>query len=173
MDGLAHMVHECGLVSALPMTGVGIRVGQGRWDADIKFVAGCSGWIFVIDVSLVNVDSATQLRWRGNAGDVEAALREREAEKGALPAARQILDDQGSNTTFVPFVMSSAWGFGPAAQKLFKLVFKAARERGRWIMGSQQHLHSTWATMYASSYWSMRLSTACSVFSYFRIFHVG
>ena len=32
-------------------------------------------------------------------------------------------------------------------------------------MGSQPHLHSTWATMYASSYWAMRLSMACSVTS--------
>jgi hypothetical protein len=32
-------------------------------------------------------------------------------------------------------------------------------------MDTQPHLHSTWATMYASSYWPMRLSTACSVTS--------
>jgi hypothetical protein len=32
-------------------------------------------------------------------------------------------------------------------------------------MGSQPHLHSTWATMYASSYWAMRLSMACLVTS--------
>ena len=32
-------------------------------------------------------------------------------------------------------------------------------------MGSQPHLHSTWATMYAPSYWAMRLSMTCSVTS--------
>jgi len=162
---LAHAVKECGLVAAVPKTEVPIQVGQGWWNADIRFITDGSGRIFVVDVSLVNVDSATQLRRGGDAGDVEAALMEREAEKRALPAARQIIDDQGSNTTFVPFVMSSAGGFGPAARKFLKFLFKVARERGKWNMAGLPHLHSTWATMYASSYWSMRLSMACSVTS--------
>ena len=118
-----------------------------------------------MSMSLVNVDSATQLRRGRDAGDVEAALMEREAEKRALPAARQIIDDQGSNTTFVPFVMSSAGGFGPAARKFLKFLYEVARERGKWNMEGLPHLCSTWATMYASSYWSMRLRMACTVTS--------
>ena len=157
---LAHAVHECGLVSSVPKVEVPV---QGWWNADLRFIADESRRIYVVDVSVVNVDSATQLRRRGDFGDVEAALQQREAEKRALPVAQQIFNEQGSNTTFVPFVMSSAGGFGPAARKFLKFLFRTARARGKWVMDSLSHPNSTWATMYASSYWSMRLSMAVAV----------
>jgi hypothetical protein len=57
---------------------------------------------------------------------VEAALRACGAEKRALPIARQIQND-GSNKVFVPFVMSSAGGFGPGARKFLKFLYKSSR----------------------------------------------
>jgi hypothetical protein len=87
-----------------------------------------SGKVYVIDVSIVNTDSATSQRRRDDFGAVEAALRACEAEKRALPIARQIQND-GSNKVFVPFVMSSAGGFGPDARKFLKFLYKSSRER--------------------------------------------
>jgi hypothetical protein len=78
---------------------------------------------------------------------MEAALRE----KGYFRRPCRFMTNK-INTTFVPFVMSSAGGFGPD-RDFPKFVFKTARERGRWIMDSQPHLHSTWAAIYASSCW--------------------
>jgi hypothetical protein len=65
---------------------------------------------------------------------VEAALRACEAEKRALPIARQIQND-GSNKVFVPFVMSSAGDFGPDARKFLKFLYKFSRERNCWEIG--------------------------------------
>jgi hypothetical protein len=73
-------------------------------------------------------------------------------EKRGLPVARQIISEQGIHTIFVPLVMSSAGGFGPAARNFLKLLYKTARDCGRWEMLVLQHLHSTWPTMYASLY---------------------
>jgi hypothetical protein len=46
-----------------------------------------SGKVYVIEVSIMNTDSATTQRWRGDFGAVEAALRACGAEKRALPVA--------------------------------------------------------------------------------------
>jgi hypothetical protein len=73
------------------------------------FMGDESGKVNVIGVSIVNTDSATTQRRRGDFGAVEAALRACGAEKRALPIARQI-QNGGSNKVFVPFVMSSAGG---------------------------------------------------------------
>ena len=159
---LAVAIRECDLTPVVPRADA---PGGARWNADIRFIAGRSARTYVVDVSIVNVDSTTQLRRRGGVGDVEAALREREEEKRGLPVARQIISEQGSHTIFVPFVMSSAGGFGPAARDFLKLLYKTARDCGRWEMSNLQHLHSTWATMYASSYWDMRLSMAATITS--------
>ena len=121
-----------------------------------------SGGVYVFDVSIVNTDSATTQRRRGDFGAVKAALKTCEAEKRALPIARQIQND-GSNKVFVPFVMSSAGGFGPDARKFLKFLYKSSRERNCWEIGSgQPQIQSTWNTLLASTYWDMRLSTACT-----------
>jgi hypothetical protein len=57
---------------------------------NLKFVVDKTEEIITFDVSVVNTDSATAGRRRGGAGDVEAALVEREAQKCRLPAAREI-----------------------------------------------------------------------------------
>ena len=118
-----------------------------------------------MDVSVVNTDSTTSGRRRGEGGDVGAALRQREAEKRALPAAQRILNEEGSFTSFVPFVMSSSGGFGPAARTFLKTLYKTARAAGRWDMANQRGVIATWNTRQASTYWDMRLSLACTVAS--------
>ena len=64
---LAHAIHQCGLVSALPKTEVQMdRVGCDTWHADIMLVDDASGTSYVIDVAIVNIDSATALQRRGD-----------------------------------------------------------------------------------------------------------
>ena len=121
----------------------------------------------VIGISIVNTDSATEARRGGGAtGSVVEALRRREREKRALPAAREIHDQEGLQTCFVPFVMSSSGGFGPAARAFLKTLYASARRSGHWVMASgQPEVDVTWNTLFASSYWNMRLSMACTVTS--------
>jgi hypothetical protein len=124
-----------------------------------------SGKVYVIDVSIVNTDPATTQRRRGDFGAVGATLRACEAEIRALPVARKIQND-GSNKVFVPFVMSSAGGFGPDARKFLKFLYKSSRERGCWDIGSgQPQIQPTWSTLFASTYWDIALSTACTAMS--------
>ena len=124
------------------------------------------GMTYVIDASIVNIDSNTSQRRGGGAEGAEAALRQCEADKRGLPIGLQIQNELGSNTTFVPFVMSSAGGFGPAARTFLKYLYKTSRERGRWLMASgQPQVQASWNTLYASTYWDMRLSMACTATS--------
>ena len=149
----------------VPHTEVPLDVPGGQWKAGIIFMDDESGKVYVIDVSIVNTDSATSQRRRGDFGAAEAALRAREADKRALPIARQIQND-GSNKVFVPFVMSSAGGFGPEARKFLKFLYKSSRERNCWEIGSgQPHIQSTWNPLFASTYWDMCLSMACTATS--------
>jgi hypothetical protein len=159
VDALAQATWSCGMVSALPKAEVAVVCASGEtWYADLKFVVDKTGEVITFDVSVVNTDSATAGRRRGGAGDVEAALVEREAEKWRLPAAREIRNEEGSNTTFVPFVMSSSGGFGPSARGFLKRLYKVAWEEGKWEMASgQREVFATWNTLYASTSWGMRL----------------
>ena len=62
--------------------------------------------------------------------------------------------------------MSSAGGFGPDARKFLKFLYKPSRERNCWEIGSgQPQIQSTWNTLFASTYWDMRLSMACTATS--------
>ena len=164
---LAHAVHQCGATSTVPLTEVFVmRGGLAPWKADIQFVDENSGLTYVIDVSVVNIDSTTSLRRVGGFGDVEAALLEEERAKRDLPTPRRIIDEEGNSTIFVPFIMSSSGGFGPAARSFLKHLYRTSRERGKWLMGQgQPEVHTTWNTLYASTYWDMRLSVACTSMS--------
>ena len=166
-DVLAHMIHQCGLTSAVPKVEVLVPLGQGAvWAADIKFVVDATGETVTIDVSLVNTDSVSGGRRGGGPESVVAALVQRENEKRALPAARRGDNEQGSNNTFVPFVMSSSGGFGPSALAFLKKLYHSARQSGKWAMAvGQGDVLTTWNTLYASTYWDMRLSMACTVTS--------
>jgi hypothetical protein len=44
--------------------------------------------------------------------------------KRALPAARDIIEEEGPQTCFIPFVMSSSGGFGPAARAFLKNLYR-------------------------------------------------
>ena len=47
------------------------------------------------------------------------------------------------------------------AHAFFKEVYKLARKNGRWAMASgQPGIHTTWSTLYASTYCEMRLGFA-------------
>ena len=72
-----------------------------------------------------------------------------------------LVSEVGINTKFVPFVMSSLGGFGPAARAFLAEAYKVARTENRWLMSRQPAVMSTWNTAFASTYWEMRLSTAC------------
>jgi hypothetical protein len=62
--------------------------------------------------------------------------------------------------------MSSAGGFGPGARKFLKFLYKSSRERDCWEIGSgQPQIQSTWSALFASTYWDMRLSMACTAMS--------
>jgi len=59
--------------------------------------------------------------------------------------------------------MSSAGVLGPDARKFLKFLYKSSRERNCWGVGSgQPQIQSTWSTLFASTYWDMRLSMACT-----------
>ena len=95
----------------------------------------------------------------------KAAHRNGERKKINLPVARQIQND-GSNKVFVPFVMSSAGGFGPAARRFLKFLYESARGRNHWEMSSAQpQVESTWNTLFTSTHWDMRLGMACTAMS--------
>ena len=153
---LAHAVHQCGLTSALPKTEVEMnRDGCRTWHSDIQFLDDSTGRLFVVDVALVNIDAATALQRRGDFGDAEASLVQVEEEKRALPIPARLEQAEGASTVFVPFVMSSAGGFGPAARAFLKTLYATARARGRWLMASgQPALELAWNTVFASTYWT-------------------
>jgi hypothetical protein len=53
----------------------------------------------------------------------------------------------------------------PDARKFLKVLYKSSRERN-WETGSgQPQIQSTWNTLFASTYWDMRLSMACTAMS--------
>jgi hypothetical protein len=58
----------------VPHTEVPLDVPGGQWKVGTIFMGDDSGKVYVIDVSIVNTDSATTQRRRGDFGAVEAAL---------------------------------------------------------------------------------------------------
>jgi len=83
---------------------------------------------------------------------VEAA---QDPPKAKCPAPSQI------GTLFIPIVLTSCGGFGPSAQKYLKHIFSRARENNCSDMGvGQPDIQTTWNSLYASTYWNMRLSVA-------------
>ena len=97
-DTLAHAIHQRWAAAVVPL-----GVPGDLWKAGTMLVDDESGVTYVVDVSIVNKDSATTQRRRGDFGAVEVALRACGAAKRALPIARQIRNG-GRNKVFVPFV---------------------------------------------------------------------
>eukprot|EP00613_Pedinella_sp_CCMP2098_P005349 CAMPEP_0171602768 /NCGR_PEP_ID=MMETSP0990-20121206/5650_1 /TAXON_ID=483369 /ORGANISM="non described non described, Strain CCMP2098" /LENGTH=118 /DNA_ID=CAMNT_0012165049 /DNA_START=291 /DNA_END=644 /DNA_ORIENTATION=+ len=92
---------------------------------------------YVLGVSIVSTDSATTQRTGRDFGAVGASLCRCEADKWVLATARQIQND-GNNKTFIPFVRSSAGGFGPAARSFLKFLYMISRDRSRLEIGTGQ-----------------------------------
>ena len=58
-------------------------------------------------------------------------------------------------------MLTSCGGFGPSAQKYLRHIYGRARESSCHDMGvGQPTIPTTWSTLYASTYWNMRLSVA-------------
>jgi len=161
-SALAHLMYQSGLTAALPPVEVPVSHHGASWNSDIAAVL-TSGELILFDVAVVTADSKTSLdrHLRGDSNDVEAQLVEEEERRRRNPVVEGLMSEVGINTKFVPFVMSSLGGFGPAARAFLEEAYKVARKEDRWLMSRQSSVESTWNTTYASTYWEMRLSTAC------------
>ena len=64
---------------------------------------------------------------------------------------------------FVPFVMSSFGGLGPAAREFLTMAYRTARRSECFTLGvNHRALQTTWNTLTAATYWDARISVACS-----------
>ena len=69
----------------------------------------------------------------------------------------------GNSKKFVPFVMSSFGGLGPAAREFLSMAYATARRSECFILGvNHRALQTTWNTLTAATYWDARISVACS-----------
>jgi len=164
-DVLAHAVHNCGAAGSLPKAEVIMSPDGSRdsWRADIAFIHAVSGLHYFVDVTVVNFDADSYISRCHRPGDVERLLVAEERAKRNQPVVRRILSERGNSKIFVPFVMSSAGGFGPEARKFLKGLYKDARERGAYYLGvSHPVLQTTWNTIFAPNLWDQRLSVACT-----------
>jgi hypothetical protein len=159
---LAHMLLQCGLTAVLPKVEVPVFHQGGAWNSDVAAVMS-SGELVIFDVAVVSADCKTSLErhLRGDSNDVEDQLVAEEEKRRRNPVVEGLVNGVGNNTRFVPFVMSSLGGFGPAARAFLNEVYEVARKENRWLMSRQPLVEHTWNTTYASTYWEMRLSTAC------------
>ena len=159
---LSHLIHQCGMTTVLPKVEVPVFHQGASWNSDVAAVMS-NGELVIFDVAVVVADSKTSLErhLRGDSNDVEAQLVEEEEKRRRNPVVEGLVSEVGINTKFVPFVMSSLGGFGPAARAFLAEAYKVARTENRWLMSRQPAVMSTWNTAFASTYWEMRLSTAC------------
>ena len=119
------------------------------WHADIAFIHAVSGQHYFVDVTVVNFDADSYLARCRRPGDVERLLVAEEQAKRNQPIVRRILNERGNSKIFVPFVMSSAGGFGPEARKFLKGLYRDARELGAYYLGvSHPVLQTTWSTVF-------------------------
>jgi len=164
-DVLAHTVFNCGAAGSLPKAEVIMSPDGSRdsWHADIAFIHAVSGQHYFVDVTVVNFDADSYLARCRRPGDVERLLVAEEQAKRNQPIVRRILNERGNSKVFVPFVMSSAGGFGPEARKFLKGLYRDARELGAYYLGvSHPVLQTTWNTVFAPNLWNQRLSVACT-----------
>ncbi len=69
----------------------------------------------------------------------------------------------GNIKKFVPFVMSSFGGLGPAAREFLTIAYRTACRSECFILGvNHRALQTTWNTLTAATYWDARISVACS-----------
>lgn len=165
-DALFHMVQLCGVTdAAVTESPISLAAGGESLDTDVLYFDPASGKRTILEVSIVTVGSDSSVRGSARRGydAVTKLLVDREKMKCSGTVARRLIDEEGSSTTFIPFVMSSCGGFGPAATSFLKSVYDQAKASNKWVMASgQPGVDTTWMTTYASTYWDMRLSAACA-----------
>ena len=164
-DVLAHAIFNCGAAGSLPKAEVIMAPDGSRdsWHADVAFIHAVSGRHYFVDVTVVNFDADSYMARCRRPGDVERLLVAEEQAKRNQPVVRRILSERGNSKIFVPFVMSSAGGFGPEARKFLKGLYRDAREGGKFYLGvAHPVLQTTWNTIVAPNLWNQRLSVACT-----------
>ena len=138
--------------------------GGGTWNADLTYVDQATGQEYLIDVAIVNVDSDTSVSSWHRLGDTERLLEAEERARRRNRVVQGYINGSGNMKIFVPFVVSSFGGFGPAARDLLTKAYAVARASpGRYFLGANHPtLHTTWNTMTAPTFWDARISVACT-----------
>jgi hypothetical protein len=133
-------------------------------NADVVYFDRDSGRRVILEVSIVTVGSDSALAASARAGleGTTALLRAREEAKRNHGVIRKLLNDSGNQTIFTPIVMSASGAMGPSMIAFLQGAYARAKVADKFEMRHQAGLHCTWNTMVASSYWDMRLSTACA-----------
>jgi len=171
---LAHALHQCGVTASLPAVEGGVSgdgaephgrdVGRDpRWKADLAFFDQHSGVEYLVDVAIVNVDSHTSIERFSGLGSAERLLEAEEEKRRRNPTVVERTSGSGNIKKFVPFVMSSFGGLGPAAREFLTAAYRTARRSECFILGvNNRMLQTTWNTLTAATYWDARISVACS-----------
>ena len=164
-DALAHMVVQCGLTDAAVVETPVAATNGDSTVADVVYFDSASGNRVILEVSVVTVgsDSSLAASARGGLDGVTGLLRAREEAKRGHPTIRRILHDSGNTTIFTPIVMSASGAMGPAMVAFLKNVYDRAKAANLFSMAQQTAMRCTWNTQVASTYWDMRLSTACAI----------
>ena len=171
---LAHALHQCGVTASLPAVEGGVS-GDGAdpygrdvgrepdWKADLAFFDQHSGVEYLVDVAIVNVDSHTSIGRFSGLGSAERLLEAEEERRRRNPTVVERTSGSGNIKKFVPFVMSSFGGLGPAAREFLTMAYRTARRSECFTLGvNHRALQTTWNTLTAATYWDARISVACS-----------
>jgi hypothetical protein len=133
------------------------------WKADLAFFDQHSGVEYLVDVAIVNVDSHTSIERFSGLGSAERLLEAEEERRRRNPTVVERTSGSGNIKKFVPFVMSSFGGLGPAAREFLTMAYRTARRSECFILGvNHRALQTTWNTLTAATYWDARISVACS-----------
>jgi hypothetical protein len=133
------------------------------WKADLAFFDQHSGVEYLVDVAIVNVDSHTSIERFSGLGSAERLLEAEEERRRRNPTVVERTSGSGNIKKFVPFVMSSFGGLGPAAREFLTMAYRTARRSECFILGiNHRVLQTTWNTLTAATYWDARISVACS-----------
>ena len=117
----------------------------------------------MVDVAIVNVDSHTSIERFSGLGSAERLLEAEEEKRRRNPTVVERTSGSGNIKKFVPFVMSSFGGLGPAAREFLTMAYRTARRSECFILGiNHRVLQTTWNTLTAATYWDARISVACS-----------
>ena len=159
---IAQMVRQCG-VANVARTEVRLSGPAGNYDCDVVYFDRKTHERVVLEITRVAITQASISGSGVLAGPdaVLSILRARERERRRCARVSAIVEHDEGNTLFIPIVLTSCGGFGPSAQKYLKHIYGRARENNCSDMGvGQPDIQTTWNSLYASTYWNMRLSVA-------------